>query len=94
MMQASYVINTSGHWKNKQMIILYETDPKTLSKLTNEEVQEQLQIHEKLYGEFENWIYTKQNHNENIDKDIMLLFLNRKHNYWDLKAEYERRISK
>tara|TARA_Y100000401_G_scaffold108358_1_gene103576 strand:- start:245 stop:538 length:294 start_codon:yes stop_codon:yes gene_type:complete len=74
------------------MNILYETDTKTLSKLNNEQVQEQFSIHEKLYGEFRNWVETKQKHNENIAKDVMLLFRNREMNYFDIKAEYERRF--
>ena len=77
-------------WLNPQKV--KETDPETLSKLTNQEVKEQLHIHEKLYSEFRDWVDTKQKHNEDLDEDVEYAFLVLENEYWDIKAEYKRRF--
>jgi hypothetical protein len=68
-----------------------ETDPETLSNLSIEELREQLHVHEKLYTEFQEFIDRKKAWNENIDADVELSYRVLEHEYWDIKAELERR---
>jgi len=68
-----------------------ETDFKTLSNLSIEELNQQLHIHEKLYSEFTEFMDRKKEYNEIVCEDIDLSYSVLEQEYWDIRIEVDRR---